>query len=69
MSPMVLRIVFFPSKLAPGYEKKHKPVSACVVSGGILSVSYRPRENRRPASMSILTGWMVRMERGWSQSK
>jgi hypothetical protein len=66
---MMLRMVFFPSKLAQGSEKKHKPSSACVVSGGILSVSYLPRENRRPASMSSLTGWMVRMERGWSQSK
>ena len=69
MIPMVLRMVFFSAKLAQGGEKKHKPASACVVSGGILSVSYCPMENRRPASMSSLTGWIVRMERGWLQSK
>ena len=69
MIPMVLRIVFFFSKLAQENKKQHKPMPTCVVSGGILSVSYRPRENRRPASKSILTGWIVRRERGWPQSK
>jgi hypothetical protein len=60
--------LFF-SKLAQENKKQHKPMPTCVVSGGILSVSYRPRENRRPASKSILTGWIVRRERGWPQSK
>ena len=57
-------ILFLP-KIAPRNEKQHKLWITCVVSVCILCVSYLPRENRRPASKSMRSGWMVRIERGW----
>ena len=60
----VAHILFF-AKIAPRNEKQHKRLITCVVSVCILCVSYLPRENRRPASKSMRSGWMVRIERGW----
>ena len=60
----VAHILFF-AKIAPRNEKQHKRLITCVVSICILCVSYFPNEKRTPASKSIRSGWMVRMERGW----
>ena len=65
MMPMGLRISVFSAKIAPRNEKQHKRLITCVVSVYGLFVSYLPRENLKPASKSIRSGWMVRMERGW----
>ena len=54
----------FSAKIAPRNEKQHKRWITCVVSVYRLFVSYLPRENLRPASKSMRSGWMVRMERG-----